>query len=235
MAWSVRVATMMLVANSLVFALGDVPRSVVQGENLGYKRMGLSTALVFVSAGLTGLALYVKGGIVGVVLADLTHTLLGGALMLQVARANIPWFGIARPAPGAVRSFLGLSSWFLAWNMVMRLMRATDVVVLGVFGSAELVTMYTLTRYAPETVVFIVATLAQGVTPGLGGIVGSGDKVRAQRLRAEINVFTWLLVAALGPRSCCGTVPCCRSGSARVTTSAPSPTCCSWRWSLSSS
>ncbi len=198
MEWSVRIATMLLVANSLVFSLGDVPRSVVQGENLGYKRLGLSTALVFGSAGLTALALYLEGGIVGVVLADLTHTLLGGVLMLQVARASIPWFGIARPGPGAVRGFLGLSGWFLAWNLVMRLMRATDVVVLGVFGSPELVTMYTLTRYAPETVVFIVATLAQGVTPGLGGIVGSGNKARAQRLRAEIMVFTWLLVAALG-------------------------------------
>jgi O-antigen/teichoic acid export membrane protein len=198
MTWSVRVATLLLVANSLVFSLGDVPRSVVQGENLGYKRMGLSTALVFASAGLTALALYLNGGLVGVVAADLAHTLLGGLLMLQVARANIPWFGIAKPLAGAVRRFLGLSGWFLAWNLVMRLMRATDVVVLGVFGSPEMVTMYTLTRYAPETVVFIVATLAQGVTPGLGGIVGSGDKSRAQRLRAEIMTFTWLLVAALG-------------------------------------
>ena len=198
MAWPVRVATMLLVANSLVFSLGDVPRSVVQGENLGYKRMGLSTALVFVAAGMTGLALYLKSGLVGVVVADLAHTILGGVLMWQVARANIPWFGIARPVAGAVRRFLGLSGWFLAWNLVMRLMRATDVVVLGVFGSPELVTMYTLTRYAPETVVFIVATFAQGVTPGLGGIVGSGDKSRAQRLRGEIMTFTWLLVAALG-------------------------------------
>ncbi len=198
MAWPVRVGTMLLVANSLVFSLGDVPRSVVQGENLGYKRMGLSTALVFVAAGMTGLALYLESGLVGVIVADLAHTILGGVLMWQVARANIPWFGIARPVAGAVRRFLGLSGWFLAWNLVMRLMRATDVVVLGVFGSPELVTMYTLTRYAPETVVFIVATLAQGVTPGLGGIVGSGDKSRAQRLRGEIMTFTWLLVAALG-------------------------------------
>jgi len=198
MTWSVRVATMVLVANALVFSLGDVPRSVVQGENLGYKRMGLSTAIVFATAAMTGLALYLKSGIVGVVLADFTGTLLGALLIFQVARVSIPWFGAARPAPGAVRTFLGLSGWFLAWNLVMRLMRATDVVVLGVFGSPEMVTMYTLTRYAPETVVFIVATLAQGVTPGLGGIVGSGNKVRAQRLRAEIMTFTWLLVAALG-------------------------------------
>lgn len=196
--WVVRAATVVLVANGLANSLIDVPRSVLQGENLGYKRMGLSTALVFAGAGLTGLALYLRGGIVGVTLAELTGTLLSGALFLQVARANVPWFGVRKPAPGAVRGFIGLSGWFLAWNLVMRLMRATDVVVLGVFGSPELVTMYTLTRYAPETVVFIVATLAQGVIPGLGGIVGSGDKARARRLRAELAIATWLLVAALG-------------------------------------
>jgi len=198
MTWSVRVATMVLVANSLVFSLGDVARSVVQGENLGYKRMGLSTALVFVAAGLTALALYLQSGIVGVVVADLTGTLLSGALMLQIARASIPWFGVARPLRGAVRRFLGLSGWFLAWNLVMRLMRATDVVVLGVFGSAELVTRYTLTRYAPETVTFLVAQVLQGITPGLGGIIGSGDKPRAARLRGEMMMYTWLFVTAFG-------------------------------------
>jgi O-antigen/teichoic acid export membrane protein len=197
-AWDVRIATFLLVANSLVFSLGDIPRSVLQGENLGYKRMGLSTVLVFVGAGLMALALYLRAGIVGVVLADLTHTLLTGLLLFQVAHANIRWFGIARPAPGAVRGFLGLSGWFLAWNLVMRLTRATDVVVLGMFGSAAMVTTYTLTRYAPETVVFLVATVAQGITPGLGGIIGSGDKPRAVRLRGEIMMFTWLFVAAFG-------------------------------------
>ncbi len=198
MAWDVRVATFVLVANSLVFSLGDVPRSVLQGENLGYKRMGLSTALVFVTAGLMALALYLRAGIVGVTLADLTGTLLMGLLLLQVARAKVPWFGIARPAPGAVRGFVALSGWFLAWNLVMRLTRATDVVVLGIFGSAEMVTTYTLTRYAPETVVFLVATVAQGITPGLGGIIGAGDKPRAARLRGEIMMFTWLFATALG-------------------------------------
>ncbi len=198
MAWEVRVATIVLVANSLVFSLGDVPRSVLQGENLGYKRMGLSTVLVFVGAGLMALALYLRAGIVGVILADLTHTLLTGLLLFQIARANVAWFGIARPAPGAVRGFLGLSGWFLAWNLVMRLTRATDVVVLGILGSAEMVTTYTLTRYAPETVVFLVATVAQGITPGLGGIIGSGDKARAVRLRGEIMMFTWLFVTAFG-------------------------------------
>jgi hypothetical protein len=66
------------------------------------------------------------------------------------------------------------------------------------FGSAAMVTTYTLTRYAPETVVFLVATVAQGITPGLGGIIGSGDKPRAVRLRGEIMMFTWLFVTAFG-------------------------------------
>lgn len=198
LAWAVQLATLVLVGNSLANSLADVPRSVLQGENLGYKRMGLSTALVFLGAGFTGLALYLQSGIVGVTLAELTGTILSGLLFLQVAHANVPWFGVARPQPGAVRGFLGLSGWFLAWNLVMRLMRATDVVVLGIFGSAEMVTRYTLTRYAPETVVFLVATVVQGITPGLGGIIGSGDKARAVRVRGEIMMFTWLFLTAFG-------------------------------------
>jgi len=41
---------------------GNHSAVVLTGENLGYKRMGLSAILVFVGGGLTWLALYLKRG-----------------------------------------------------------------------------------------------------------------------------------------------------------------------------
>jgi O-antigen/teichoic acid export membrane protein len=196
--WSVRAATALLVVDMILTSLTDIPRSVLQGENLGYRRMGLSAVLVFVGAAFTALALYSNAGLVGVATAELAATVLTGVLFLKVTRACVPWFGLARPRPGALRAFLGLSGWFLAWNLTMQLIRASDVVILGVFGSAELVTTYSLTRYAPETVVSLVAIIVFGITPGLGAIIGAGETDKAIRVRNEIMTFTWLLVTALG-------------------------------------
>jgi len=196
--WSVRAAAALLVVDMIMTSLTEVPRSVLQGENLGYKRMGLSAGLVFVGTGLTALALWLEAGLVGVATAELARTLLTGLLFLQVTRAYVPWFGAARPLKGAVRQFLGLSGWFLAWNLIMQLMRGSDVVILGFFGSPELVTGYSLTRYAPETIVSLVAIVVFGITPGLGGIIGAGKLDRAIRVRNEIMTFTWLLMTCLG-------------------------------------
>ncbi|MGH7456483.1 MAG: lipopolysaccharide biosynthesis protein, partial [bacterium] len=170
----------------------------LSGENLGYKRMGLSTILVFVGGGLAALALYLKTGLIGVAASTFAATCLTGILFLQVARSYVPWFGIAKPAWESVRQFAGLSGWFLAWNLVMKLMRASDVVLLGILSSAELVTTYSLTKYVPETLINLVAIVVFGATPGLGGIIGSGNLQKAVRIRNEMMIFTWLITTVAG-------------------------------------
>lgn len=144
------------------------------------------------------LALWLDSGVIGVSLASLATTILTGALFLQVARAHIPWFGVARPTRKSTSKFLALSGWFLGWNLVMRSIAAGDVLVLGIFDSAELVTTYTLTKYAPGTMVNFIAMVVFGITPGLGGIIGAGDLKRASKVRNEIMLFTWLLSTAVG-------------------------------------
>lgn len=195
---SIRLAAGLLVANLIAINLANLPRSVLRGENLGYKRMGLSAILVFVGGGLTALALYFNAELIGVAAATLATTVLTGVLFLQIVRVYVPWFGVARPSFKAVRRFLGLSWWFLGWNLVMKLMMASDIVVLGLLDSVELVTAYSLTKYAPETLISFVAIVVFGITPGLGGIIGSGDLQRAARVRSEIMSLTWLITTAVG-------------------------------------
>lgn len=195
---TIRLAATLLVVNLITISLVEVPRSVLEGENLGYKRMGLSAALVIVGGGLMVLALHLNTGLVGVNAARLITTLLTGLLFVQVVRTFVPWFGIAKPSFKAVRGFLGLSSWFLAWNLVMKLMLASDVVILGIFGKAELVTIYTLTKYVPETIISFVAIVVFGIAPGLGGVIGSGDFRKVARVRGEMMTFTWLVATGVG-------------------------------------
>ena len=196
--WAIRLTSAILVINLIISNVASIPQSALEGENLGYKRMGLSTFLVFAGGGLTWLAIWLDSGIIGIGIATLVTTLLTGVFFLWVMHDYAPWFGSARPSVKAVVQFLGLSWWFLAWNLIMNLMTASDVVILGVLVSVQTVTDYSLTKYAPETLISIVAIMAFGIAPGLGGIIGSGNYEKAIKVRGEIMAITWLIVTGLG-------------------------------------
>ena len=196
--WQVRMCTGILVANLALTSLAEIPMSVLQGENLGYKRMGLTTATVLMGGGLVWLAMSLDTGIVGVTVAALITTLVTGAVFLKVAQRNAKWYRISLPSFQQAREFFALSFWFLGWNLVMNLMTASDVVILGLIKSVESVTDYTLSKYAPETLISIIALINFGITPGLGGIIGSGQHKKAASVRAEMMTFAWLVATALG-------------------------------------
>jgi O-antigen/teichoic acid export membrane protein len=195
---SVRWAAALLVGHVILSTVVDLPRAILQGENLGYKRIGLSTALVILGGGLMALAVIMGTGIVGVAAANLANALLTGILFVRIVRSHVEWAGIARPSMATIRRFVGLSWWFAVWKLVMQAMLAGDVVILGIVDSVESVTTYTLTRFAPETVLAGVAVLIAGLLPGLGGLVGSGNWSLASRVRAELMATTWLVTVAAG-------------------------------------
>jgi O-antigen/teichoic acid export membrane protein len=194
----IRWAAALLVANLIFTNLAEIPQSVLRGENLGYKRMGITTLFVLLGGGLMALAMFFKAGLIGVALANLITTALTGLLFYKIVRSYVKWFGIAKPIFSAVKKFLRLSGWFLAWTLVLQLLKAGDVVVLGIFDSAEMVTHYSLTRYIPETIIGVVAIIVFGITPGLGGIIGKGDLKKASRVRGELMIFTWFIVTIFG-------------------------------------
>jgi O-antigen/teichoic acid export membrane protein len=196
--WIVRAVSGLLVANMIIDALSSVPQVTLQGENLGYKRMGMSVVLVLLGGAFTWLALYLKTGLIGVAAAAFASTLATGLFYLWVVRNYTPWFGVEKPRPEDTRQMLRLSWWFMGWNLVTSLLLVSDVVVLGVLNSVESVTNYTLTKYVPENLVGVIVIVIFGILPGLGGIIGTGDFAKAIRLRAEINSFIWLAATALG-------------------------------------
>ena len=73
-----------------------------------------------------------------------------------------------------------------------------DIVVLGIAGSATQVTSYSLTRFIPLTITAAVASVIFGMAPGLGGLIGAGEMVRAARVRSETMAVAWLMATVAG-------------------------------------
>ncbi len=195
---TVRLAATILVVDAMLFGLFYLPQSVLQGENLGYKRLGLSILMVFIAKSLLALVVFVGFGLVGMAVATLAGTVLWGVLYVYVARTRVPWFGIAKPSWGEVRGFLVLNWWFLLWNLVMTVMLTADVVVLGIAGNPRLVTTYTLAKYLPQAITLAVASLIFAIMPGLGGLIGRGDLDRAGKIRTETMSLVWLMTVIAG-------------------------------------
>lgn len=194
----VRVAAALLVVNLLLGSLEDLPRAVLQGENMGYKRIGLAASIVIIGGALTAAALFLDKGIVGVAAATVAAGLLSGAAYLYIAQRYVAWFGVARPHLRGLGGFAGLSGWFLVWNLVMRAMNGADLVVLGIAGSTGLVTTYSLSRFVPQALAAAVAISILSIMPGLGGLIGAGDLHKAESIRTEIMASTWLMGTVAG-------------------------------------
>jgi O-antigen/teichoic acid export membrane protein len=196
--WYVRISAGLLVFNLILINLAALPRSVLLGENLGYKRMGLSALLVIIGGGFTLVAIYTESGLIGLAVAGIVTTFLGGVLFFIVAKKYSPWFGVAKPSYEKARTFLQLSIWFMAWDLVFSIMIASDVVLLGLLNSVESVTSYALTKHAPNILISIIEIMVFGILPGLGAIIGSGDLKKASEVRSEIMALSWLALTFLG-------------------------------------
>ena len=196
--WIIRITSSLLVINLIAVTLVSIPQAVMEGENKNYKRMGLATFLVFLGGGLTWAALYFKTGIIGVAVAAVLFSIAQLIFYLMIVKVYSPWFGIAKPSKKMVKEFLKLSGWFMAWNLIMSLMISSDVVILGLLKSVKSVTLYSLSKYAPETLITLIAMMVFGVLPGLSGIIGSGDLEKAAKVRGEIMTITWLVVTVMG-------------------------------------
>lgn len=196
--WMVRTVAGLFIISQSITTLSFLPYAILRGQNQGYRRLGLSTAVILVNGGLVWLALYFKTGIIGVSIAAIIQLLISGGAYYYICKKFIPWLGIKKPSISLIKSYLKLSGWFFANDIVANITFASDVVILGLLASAESVTPYTVTKYVPETVISIIAIMVMGILPGLGGIVGKGDLSKASQLRSELFSLTWLLITTIG-------------------------------------
>ena len=175
-----------------------IPEAVLRGSNLGYRRFGVQ-ALTSVVAGLLMVgALKLGFGLEGIGAVSFVVALLTGLLFWTLARAYVPWFGIALPTRAEVRGLLGISGWYSVGDCVARLLLASDVVILGAITSTATVALFALTSFATRTAVNFQSLMTGAAMPGYGEVIGRGQNERAAALRSELLMLTWLALTAIG-------------------------------------
>jgi O-antigen/teichoic acid export membrane protein len=195
---TVRIACAVMMAGVLLGGLATLPESVLRGMNLGYKRMGLQAALSIAGGAMLVTAVFLGTGLIGIAAAGVLAVALTGACFLLLVRRQVPWFGFERPQRTEVRTLLRMSLWIAVGDAIAKVLLASDVLVLGVVLSPAAVTTYVLTGYAALLSVNLHSLAADGVMPGLAGIIGEKNFGRAAMLRRELMAVTILFVASVG-------------------------------------
>src|SRR6266700_329221 len=190
----------------LIFFLilvAGVPESVLRGMNLGYRRMGLQASLNVLAGLLTVVAVRAGLGLAGLGGAQVGVAMVTGLLFWLLARRYVHWFGVARPRRADVMPLLSMSAWLTMGEAVAKLLLACDVIILGWGLSPALVTTYVLTGYAARTAIGIHVFAAGAAMPGLGGLIGGGERDRARAVRRELLTLTWLFATTVGVTVLC--------------------------------
>ena len=194
----VRITCVFLVVSFLFAGLAAIPESVLRGMNLGYKRMGLQAGLSVITGLLAAAAVKEGFGLPGIGASQIVRAVIIGLCFWLLVRKYVPWFSVARPAKSDIKGLLGMSVWLSVGELVAKLLLASDVLILGAIVSPAAVTTFVLTGYAARTGLGIFVFTAGSAMPGLGGVLGQRQFDRAQQLRRELMILTWLFVTVVG-------------------------------------
>jgi O-antigen/teichoic acid export membrane protein len=195
---TVRFAAALLGVNVLLAALLGVPDAVLAGTNQGYRSYVVTTLFLVFSNVAMVVAAFCGAGLIGLGVATLAGTLLGGLTTYTIARRRVSWWGIRRPAWSDVRRTLGFSNWTLVWSLVQMLLLSSEVLLIGYFSGAVDVSRYTFTAYVSQFAVAICLMTGSAVTPRLGALIGADDAQTAARLYDQTRQFLLTIVAVIG-------------------------------------
>lgn len=195
-----RLAVVILGANMVMTALLGIPDAILVGTNQGWRSYLLTTFyLVLSNVGMV-VAGYLGFGIIGVAASTLIFSVLNGVSTYFVARARIPWLGVKMPSFKQLKQLLNFSNLTMVWMIVRMLMLASDVLLIGYFSGAQLVSRYTFFAYVTQFALSICLMTSSAAAPKLGSLIGSGQMaeaaVRLKQLRAML--FCTIIVLAGG-------------------------------------
>lgn len=195
----VRISMAILVFGFILKKYTSIPLAVLQGMNLGYKKVGLQAFLQLLNGGLNVyIILYTDLGIVGLAIVNIIIAIIGGILFLYFVKIFVPWFGLSMPERSRIIDFFKTSGWLFLWTIASLLLISSDMILLGYLATPALVTTYVVTRFLPELLTGVNNLIARALMPGFGNLIGNESIDKAEKGRNLLMLISWILCVSLG-------------------------------------
>jgi O-antigen/teichoic acid export membrane protein len=195
---AVQIALMVLLANSILDRILSIPLHILRAQNLDYKGAGINTFTVLTGSLLSGLAVWLGWGLVGLAIATTVNILLVSLGRFWVARRAIPWLGAKKPRRDELVLFIKTSLWLFSAGLAGLLVYSTDTILVGLLlgpaASGVYVTTGVVMRMFGEPIYQIVSA----GNAGLMDLCGQKEWDRVAQVRREMYFILLFFMTILG-------------------------------------
>lgn len=196
--WAVKVTMAIAVLRIVFDKVFGVPASILAGENLEYKAMGLNAFTVLVGGGISFLAIEIGWGLPGVASAALVAVLINGITRLIIAKKYVPWLGVSRPAKAEVLFFSKSSGWLFGSSIADAFLNVSDMLIIGMVLGPTSAGIYAATSAVLRLSVPPITQMLTSASAGLGELCGRKEWQRVLSIRYEMHIFSLVMMTIAG-------------------------------------
>jgi O-antigen/teichoic acid export membrane protein len=183
--YQVNLTLLLMLFFTILSSFCNVPNAIVIGLNMHYKRVGISSVAVFITA-LLQYSIVTQGYTLpwfAVVswLPIFSIAIINYIIILK----NAPWFKIVIPSINAVKLFFKNNLWMFLIELTRYVFTMGDIILIGIYFGTNIVAIYSLTKTLITFLFMPVHSLVVSTLPGVGDLVGRKELKTLLQLRAE--------------------------------------------------
>src|SRR5690606_15458085 len=171
----VRITCSLMIFSLVIYQVFSMFESLLRGMNLGFKGMGIRTAVVGLGGLLKVLAITQGFGLVGLGAVQVFIAFVTAGAFYLIIKKNVEWFGLGKTDKSKVISYTKISGWFMAFSFSNMALMNSDKLILGYLIGPEFVTVFVLTLFSIKAMEGIINAVVSGIIPGIGKFFGNGE------------------------------------------------------------
>lgn len=195
-----RYTILFLSINLLICTASGILNAILRGMNLGFRKMGARGSVTLIGGIISYLLLSNNHGLPTLAIVTLGTSVVGLLALFAVVQSNLSW---ARPSlPDRSRVFANVrqSVGFSLASFVSVGFLVLDHFLIGILMDSVAVADYSLTKFLPNLIPVIAASVYAAMIPGFSGNIAKNNLSVVARLHEESsNLSTFVAVSLCAP------------------------------------
>lgn len=192
-----QVAIMIIASFLAIKGFFSIPEAILRGNNLEYKGIYIEPLRYLIYGVLVILFLKLKFSLLGIVAAIILAYIVSFILKLIVQIKYCPEYSPLKPEKRHLKGFLNNGLWYLISSVGTQLHNSFDIVLIGILGTPEEVTIYALTKSILFRVSESIITVLSSITAGVGDLISRNETEKIINLRATVLKFSLIFALSL--------------------------------------